>query len=121
MTAVTITFSEEEFARVRQQATEQGFANVEEYVQTIVTIRLWHDRDEDGEREYVSEPPPVITKAQLEAMALEGLASPSREMTKQDFADMRRELVERYVATRLRQKPDSSGADPDSVPHSGQR
>jgi hypothetical protein len=59
----------------------------------VVAERLQEEPSEDyGAPDHLH----VTSKEQLIKLALEGLESPSREMTKEDFAMMRRELIEKY-------------------------
>ena len=92
--AVLIDLSDDEILTMRVEAARQGFPNVEEYLRELVT----HDVQLQRQIEAIGPPDElrVTTKEQLQEMILEGLQTPAREMTKADFDEMRRELIQRY-------------------------
>ena len=92
MTAITITLSDDDLAAAKGEAVRNGFAGVEEYLKELVTQRLHEDsHPTDG-----STAPSAAFNERLTQLALEGLATPAREMTHGDFASMRRDLAVRY-------------------------
>lgn len=65
---------------VEERVAEGGYSTASEYVQDLIR--------EDQKRKGLEK---------LEALLLEGLDSPSREMTPKDWAEIRRELNERLA------------------------
>ena len=66
---------------VDTQITSGRYSSVSEYVRELIR--------EDEKRK---------AEARLEAMLLEGLASPETELTRQDFVDIRKEALSRLKA-----------------------
>ncbi len=98
MVAVTISISEEQLALAKAQAAERGFAGIEAYIESLISERL----REDGPGEDFGAPSNVRLNSLegLRAKIEEGLASPVREMTRQDFDRMRDELVAHRISPR---------------------
>jgi antitoxin ParD1/3/4 len=69
---------------VDAQISSGRYSSVSEYVRELIR--------EDEKRK---------AEARLEAMLLEGLASPESELTRQDFADVRKEALSRLKARKM--------------------
>jgi hypothetical protein len=96
MNQVTINLSEKGISIARERAAERGFGGVEEYLSRIVEASL-----ACGESDEAYGAPPYLqikSKEHLEALIVEGLQSPGQPMTKEDWQQFRRELVERFVS-----------------------
>ena len=79
MSTLTIELTEELRAFVDAQVTEQGFASAGEFVSDL--IRREHTRR---------------AKQALDALLLEGLNSPTSEMTREDWQSLERAVWERH-------------------------
>jgi hypothetical protein len=90
MAVVTITLSDDELLQVREQAARRGFVEIEDYLRDAVTEQLNREEPDNASDA------PLVSKEQLEAMILEGLASPARVRTKQDFDQVRAEIIARH-------------------------
>jgi antitoxin ParD1/3/4 len=69
---------------VDAQITSGRYSSVSEYVRELIR--------EDEKRK---------AEARLEAMLLEGLAGPATELTREDFADIRKEALTRLKARKM--------------------
>ena len=69
---------------VDAQITTGRYSSVSEYVRELIRA---DEKRKAGER--------------IEAMLLEGLASPETELTRQDFADIRKEALSRLKARKM--------------------
>jgi antitoxin ParD1/3/4 len=78
MSALTVSLSDDARAFVETQAAAGGFESPDSYVQGLI-------RAEQKRK----------AREQLDTMLLEALQEPATEMTKADWADLRRELEER--------------------------
>lgn len=80
MTSMNISLPEElkEFAEAQ---TKRGYSTPSEYVRELIR--------EDEKRK---------AEERLEAMLLEGMASPETELTRRDFEDIRKEALRRLKA-----------------------
>ncbi len=79
MTTITISLPETMKEFINEQVSGSGFGTVSEYLRGLI-------RD-DQKRQ---------AQARLEQLLLEGLASPKSEWTKQDWTDMRNEVIRRH-------------------------
>jgi hypothetical protein len=95
MGQVTLQLSEEDIARAQRRAKNAGFST-EEYLQDVLVMELRDDTVEIVER---IGPPPhlhVESMEQLEELLLEGMQGPFVEMTAEDFARTRLELIQKF-------------------------
>jgi hypothetical protein len=95
MTAITINLSDAELMRVRQEAAKKGFTGIEDYLHELVAESLKNE-GEETEDYGAPEDLQIRSKEQLRELIREGAESPKHVMTKEDWAQMRRELVERH-------------------------
>jgi hypothetical protein len=89
-TGRTITLSQRAAELANKRAASLGFADVEEYLEALIL-------DDDVEKDYGA--PPHLqpkTREELEALVTEGLNTPSRPMTPDDWNQMKRELIARH-------------------------
>ena len=87
----TITIPDDVKAIAETRAAEAGYASADEYVAALVRGETVGANDY-GAPEHLT----VQTHEQLVALVREGLASPAREMTPEDWDRMREELVARH-------------------------
>ncbi len=87
--AVTISLSEKAAELAHQQAARLGFSDVGHYIETLIAEEAQQDF---GAPEHLS----PRTREQLEALIQEGLSSPARTMTHDDWEVMRRDLKAKY-------------------------
>ena len=78
----TLDIKESSLKKAERNASKEGFANVAEYVEDLIERDALHDL-----------PPSFSTREELESLIEEGLNSPSREMTKADWQQLRNELL----------------------------
>ncbi len=98
MATVTIALSDEQMALAKAQATERGFARLELYLQSLVSEQLRGDDVEEdcGAPKHLR----VSSLEQMKTLVEEGLRSPAREMTHEDFQQMRQAVVDRHNASK---------------------
>ena len=97
MTVVNIALSDDDLSLARQRAAKHGFTEIEEYLRELVTEQLHVDVDDDERVDWgAPEHLHVTSKEQLKNLILEGEGKPAKVMTKEDWVQFRRELVERY-------------------------
>ena len=78
MATITISLPESLKAFIEEQVSREGFGTVSEYLRALV-------RDEQKR----------TAQTRLESLLLEGLQSEAAEMTKDDWADIRKEVRQR--------------------------
>jgi predicted CopG family antitoxin len=78
----TLTITEAAFERAKRHATEGGHASVSDYVEELIEADTTNML-----------PASFTTKEELEALILEGLNSPMKEMMKQDWATLRADVL----------------------------
>ena len=86
LTAMTVSIPGSLKAWVKSHATATGCATPSEFIR-----RLLHDAQK------------AAAQSELEQLLLDGLASPSREVTREDWADIRATVLEK-VAKRKKSK-----------------
>jgi antitoxin ParD1/3/4 len=85
MATLSISLSEAELDFVQRRAADAQFSSPSEYVQALIRAEL------EGEQE------PAEISPELEAELLRGLNSgPPTEMTREDWQDIRREVLRRH-------------------------
>ncbi len=89
MTSINLQLPDDVKARLERRAAEQGYAGIEAYIEFLVR--------EDAECPQFGAPAEVSfdSHAEFEQKMLEGLASPSREMSDADWEGMRARFMER--------------------------
>jgi predicted CopG family antitoxin len=83
----TLTITEAAFERATLHAKVGGHASVADYVEELIEADMAHLM-----------PASFATKEELEALILEGLNSPMKEMTKQDWATLREDILRQCEA-----------------------
>ena len=78
----TLVLKESSLKKAQRIAENEGFATVSEYLEDLINRDALYDM-----------PPSFSTKEELEALILEGLNSPSEEMTKEDWQKLRDEIL----------------------------
>jgi hypothetical protein len=90
MTTINLNLPDDLKAQVERRATEAGYASIGAYIEDLLRADS-HDID------YGAPPHLTVTSsADLESKLLEGLNSPTREMTDADWEEKRRRLIERH-------------------------
>ncbi len=85
MTTMNISLPDEMKAFVETQMTEEGYASTSEYLRMLIR--------EAQKRK---------AKDELDAMLLEGLKGPMTELTKDDWKDIEREVLESLAGENIR-------------------
>src|SRR5688500_18182819 len=93
MTRVSIDIPDDLHGKVRARAAATGHATVEAYLEWL--MRADAEQVDHGAPAHLR----VISRAQLESLLQEALASPQREMTPADWDEKRRRLAERHRNT----------------------
>lgn len=90
MARLSIELPEDLRAKAEVRAAESGHKTVEDYLAALVKA------DANGAGEDYGAPPGLVfhTQKQLEAMLLEGIASPASEMTAVDWQELKRRVRE---------------------------
>ena len=85
MARLSIELPEDLKAKAEERAAESGYGSVEDYLAALIRA------DANGAGADYTAPASLTfqTQDQLEAMLLEGLASPASEMTAADWADLK--------------------------------
>jgi hypothetical protein len=102
MPTVTITLSGESAELALRRAKERGHSELAQYVRELVAEDAGRqDGPADGTGGEDRGAPPHLradTREQLEALLHQTLDSPAREMTKSDWDEMKRRLIDSHSA-----------------------
>jgi plasmid stability protein len=100
MTRLTLDLPEDLRSQLEARAARAG-TSVEEHVAALIREDLEADELDYGAPDHLK----VRSPEDLAAKLREGLESPASEMTAADWDDMRRQLLERQIATAARRFP----------------
>ena len=90
MTIINLNLPDDLKEQVERRAAEAGYDSIAAYIEELLRADA-HDVN------YGAPPHLTVRSAEdLEAKLLEGLNSPTREMTDADWEDKRRQLIERH-------------------------
>ena len=88
--SVKVTLSKKTADLAHQQAARLGFTDVGHYIEALIAEEAQEDF---GAPAHLS----PRTREELEALIVEGLSSPARTMTHEDWENMRRDLKAKHA------------------------